>query len=224
MIRKVLPLAAALALTLSAANAQDSLPQTPFQKQLSRIDLSIQGIGMFQKNTSGKIIPAVAPNAGATVGNQPSNTLGALVTVRYIAKPLVGLEFNYGYARYTENFSGVSGSQPNIGVQSQVNEYTIGYVITPAHELFGFQPYVSAGAGSTGFKPTPGGGLGLKTQARATYYYSAGLQQEFFNAHFGLRAGFRQVFFLAPDYGQNYLTILQHTTTYEPSAGFYLKF
>ena len=74
------------------------------------------------------------------------------------------------------------------------------------------------------FAPTPGGGLGFPTQARATYYYSLGLQREYFSEHFGFRAAFRQNFFLAPDYGQNFLTIKQHTTTTSPAFGFYLKF
>lgn len=34
----------------------------------------------------------------------------------------------------------------------------------------------------------------------------------------------REVFYKAPDFGQNYLTINQQATTFEPSVGFYLKF
>ena len=35
---------------------------------------------------------------------------------------------------------------------------------------------------------------------------------------------YRQVFFKAPDFLTNYLTIQQHTTTYEPGIGFFLRF
>jgi hypothetical protein len=219
LIRNVLPFAAALAFTFSAAAAvAQEAPVTGLDKQLSRIDFAVQGVGMFNKTVQGAIIPTSAPNAGTSIIDVPSNTLGALVTLRYIAKPFVGFEGNYGYARYTENYSNIGG------VQTQANEYTLGYIVTPAHTIFDFQPYVSAGAGSIGFRPTPRGGQGLKIQARAVYYYSAGLQKEYFSEHFGFRAGFRQLFFLAPDYGQNYLTIKQRSTTYEPSVGFYLKF
>jgi hypothetical protein len=225
LIRKVLPLAAILALTFSAAvvSAQEN-PVTALDKQLSRLDLGVSGVGIFNKNSSGTVIATGSENTGQVVGNEPSNTLGVLATVRYVVKPLVGLEFNYGFARYTENFSNVPGTEPQIGVQTKVNEYTIGYLLTPAHPIFGYQPFVSAGAGTMEFKPTAGGGLGLSTQARATYYYSAGIQQEYFSSHFGLRAAFRQNFFLAPDYGQNFLTIKQRTTTTSPTFGFYLKF
>jgi hypothetical protein len=225
LIRNVLPLAAILALTFSAAaaHAQEN-PVTALDKQLSRIDLGVSGAGIFNKSTSGPVVATGSENTGQVVGNEPSNTLGALVTVRYVVKPLVGLEFNYGFARYTENFSNVPGIAPSIGVQTKVNEYTIGYLVMPAHAIFGYKPFISAGAGTMEFKPTPGGGLGFPTQARATYYYSAGIQQEYFSEHFGFRASFRENFFLAPDYGQNFLTIKQHTTTISPTLGFYLKF
>jgi hypothetical protein len=219
LIRKVLPLAAALALTFSAAAALgQEAPLSALDKQLSRIDLAISASGEFNKAVSGPILRTDATNAGQTIAQSPSNTVGALVTVRYIVKPFVGFEGNYGYARYTENYSNIGG------VQTQANEYTLGYVITPVPTLLGFQPFVSVGAGSMGFKPTPRGGQGLNTQARATYYYSLGLQKEYFSEHFGFRASFRENFFLAPDFGQNYLTIKQRTTTYEPTLGFYLKF
>jgi hypothetical protein len=219
LIRNVLPFAAALAFTFSAAAAvaQDA-PVTGLDKQLSRIDLGVQGVGMFSKTVQGPIIPTTASNAGLSIIDEPSNTMGALVTLRYVAKPFVGFEGNYGYARYTENYSNIGG------VQTQANEYTLGYLVTPAFTICDFQPFVSVGAGSIGFRPTPRGGQGLNIQARAAYYYSAGLQKEYFSEHFGLRGGFRQVFFLAPDFGQNYLTIKQRSTTYEPTVGFYLKF
>jgi hypothetical protein len=220
LIRKVLLIAAASVLTFSAAVAQE--PVTKLDKQLSRVDFAISAQALFNKDVSGTVL-APGQNFGQQLGDSPSNTVGALVTLRYIARPYFGLEFNYGYARYTQNFSNVPGNAPNVGVQAQTNEYTIGYIIQPAHTLFSFQPFISAGAGSMGFKPTAGGGLNLNTQARATYYYSAGLQKEYLS-HIGLRASFRENFFLAPDFGQNYYTIKQRTTTISPTFGIYFKF
>jgi hypothetical protein len=57
-----------------------------------------------------------------------------------------------------------------------------------------------------------------------TYYYAVGAEKSVLSPHFGLRVQLRQTFFKAPDFGQNYLTIQQHTWTFEPGAGFYLKF
>ncbi len=55
-------------------------------------------------------------------------------------------------------------------------------------------------------------------------YYSFGVEQTFLSKHFGLRAQFRQSFYKAPDFGQNYLTIQQHTSTIEPGVGFFFRF
>ncbi len=233
MIRKALPLLAValFASTLGGAHAQTAAPPNGFEKQLQRLDLSVAGVGIYNSTGTGSVVTYLgAPNQGQSMTVQASNTLGALISIHYIAKPYVGLEFNYGYARYDDNFTGpgvsnyfLAPNSPKYQVQSKVNEYTIGYLITPPHPLFGWQPFISAGAGSQGFKPTPLGGQEEREQARMTYYYSLGLQKNY-GQHLGLRVGFRELFFLAPDFGDNYLTILQRGTTMEPMAGFYLHF
>jgi hypothetical protein len=194
---------------------------TALGRQLDRVDVAVSGIGTITKGVSGNnyISQPVTLNA--------STTVGALVQARYTKSPLVGFEFNYEYARYTENFTGSPFSNPSsvgtpFGVQTNAAEYTLGYV---AHlpTLFGVQPFASVGAGTTAFKPTPGGGQGLPEKARATYYYSIGAEQQL-TRYFGVRAQLRQAFYKAPDFGQNYLTINQQTFTIEPGIGFYIKF
>jgi opacity protein-like surface antigen len=208
-----------LATAPSALHAQTETPETPLTKQIHKIDLGVSGVGIYNSTVTGPIVPTQAPDYGQTVTQFGSNTAGALVTIRYVAKPYFGLEFNYGYARYTENYT-VAPNQ----IQTKVSEYTFGYVATPPHEIFGLQPYLGAGAGTQAFKPTPRGGQGAPEKARATYYYTLGLQKSFGEGHFGVRAGFRELFFLDPDFGQNYLTILKHANTYEPQAGFFLRY
>jgi hypothetical protein len=203
--RKATPLLAAslfaliVATTPSVLSAQSETPETPLVKQLHKLDLGVSGVGIYNTTVTGPIIPTQAPDYGTIVTQYGSNTAGALATLRYIAKPYFGLEFNYGYARYTENYSVAPGQ-----IQTKVNEYTFG---------------------TQAFKPTPHGGQGAPEKARATYYYTLGVQKELGqNGHFGIRAGFRELFFLDPDFGQNYLTILKHANTYEPQAGFYLRY
>jgi hypothetical protein len=212
----MLGLVVALAGPSAHAQTESTIP-TPLQRQLDRLDLGVSGIGIFNRPSSGPTVRNNQPNGPTSLSISPGNTLGALVTVRYIAKPLVGFEFNYSYSRYTQTFSTIGG------VQNNAKEYSFGYVAhTP--QLFGVNPFVSVGAGTTTFRPTPNGGLGYLEQARATYYYSVGAETTFGSPHFGLRAQFREAFFLAPDYGVNYLTIKQHTTTFEPGIGFFLRF
>lgn len=204
----------------ASAQQQSTIP-TALQSQLDRVDLAVSGIGVFNRPSSGTIKNSTQP--GGAVSINPGNTMGALITLRYIAKPLVGFEFNYGYSRYTQKFTGVSGSSGVLGIQNNAKEYTFGYVAhTP--QLFGVNPFIAVGGGTTAFRPTSSGGQGLLTQARATYYYSVGAETTFGSPHFGLRAQFREAFFIAPDFGANYLTIKQRTTTFEPGIGFFIRF
>lgn len=176
-------------------------------------------MGQFTKTVSGAVPSNGTQNSGQTLSEKGTSTLGALVNLRYIARPYAGLEFNYTYARFDEDFN-VAPNQ----VQTNVNEYSLGYVVTPRHPLFGLQPFASAGAGTTRFRPTAGGGQNVATQWRATYYYTVGVQQEIGDSHFGVRAAFRENFYKAPDFLENYLTINQRTTTFEPTIGVFLRF
>ena len=80
------------------------------------------------------------------------------------------------------------------------------------------------GAGTTGFNPTPFGGQGLLQQYRANYYYAVGAEAPIYGPHLSIRAQVRQSFYLAPDFGANYLTIKQRTNTFEPGFGFVLRY
>lgn len=196
-------------LLVSTAHAQ----VTATQRQLQRLDLAVSGMGIFTKSVQG------TNYQGVSVTQDTSNTLGALVTLRYTKSPLLGVEANYSYARFTEKYSGyiVGGAQTN------ASEYTVGYV---AHgpTLLGLQTFASGGVGTIAFRPTPFGGQGLPARARLAFYYSVGLEQPVFSSHFGVRAQFRQIFYKAPDFDQNYLTINQRTFTSEPAIGFYLHY
>ncbi len=204
-------LAFCLSSGLFASSAVAQLTAT--QRQLQRLDLSVNAVGELTKGVQG------TNYQGVSLTQNASTTLGALATLRYTKSHLLGVEGNYGYARYTENYS----SYIKGGAQTQASEYTLGYV---AHgpSVLGLQSFASGGLGSIAFKPTAGGGQGLPERARLAYYYSVGLEEPLFSPHFGVRVQFRQIFFKAPDFDQNYLTINKHTFTTEPGFGFYLHF
>ena len=224
-IRRIAILSGILTCTVAVFAQAPPAPPTPLERQLALVDLGIQGKGEFTTQVNGNNYL----NQAVTL--KPSDTLGALVTLRYTHSPYIGLEFNYGYARYTDNFNitntaaspaAVTGFA--VGVQTTASEYTFGYLAHARRQYYGLTPFASVGAGSTAFRPTKAGGEGNLPQARATYYYSVGGDYPIYNDHFGLRATFRQSFENAPDYQQNYWRIYKHAIATEPAFGFYLRF
>lgn len=210
-----------LSLTPTPAIAQSSPIPSGLQKQLDRIDLGVSAAGELTNAVTGN---EQRDKTGLTI--KPSTTVGTLATLRYTAKPYVGFEFNFSSFRYTQDFNFAPPNQNVLlgGIQNDVRELTLGYVAHIPHTFYGIQPFVGAGGGTIRFKPTPYGGQGLSQQYRAAYYYTAGVEGNFPNSHFGMRAGFRQLIYLAPDYGQNYLTITRRTRTSEPTVGFFVRF
>jgi hypothetical protein len=157
---------------------------------------------------------------------KPSRTVGELVTLRYTIKPWVGFEYNFGNVRYTQNLTFTPPPSQNLllgGVQNGVHEITFGYVAHP-RKFFGIQPYLGVGGGTMHFTPTRGGGQGLPFQYRAVYYYNLGVEDNFPHSPFGMRLGFRQLIYLAPDFLQNYLTITRRERDSEPTIGFFVRF
>jgi hypothetical protein len=226
--RRLSTWAAILSFASLTAAATAQAPVTALDKQLDRINLVISASGILNRDTAG-------PNQQnqTVTSDAPGNTVGALIDIQYIKSPLVGLEFNVNYSRYVQNFTynqltpgagGTTVSTPTLlGVQNDAIEYTVGWVFhTP--KVFGIGTFASAGAGSTDFVPTRGGGDEYQPQARFTYYYNVGLEQQVFSPHFGVRASFRQAFFTAPDFQINTFRDYKHTYTTEPTVGFYLHF
>jgi len=208
-------------LLMNAAQAQEAAP-TPLQKQLALVDLGVSAFGEFTSSASGNT------KLNQPLSLSPSKTLGTLVTLRYTKSPFIGFEANYNFARYTEDFiytnqANNSATQIPLGVQVNATEYSGGYVIHP-RQIYGLQPYASIGAGVTAFRPTQHGGQGFSPQARATYYYSVGVEDMLYRERLGVRVGFRQAYFLAPDFQTNYLTNKQRVLESEPTIGLFLKF
>ena len=208
----------------AAASAQATTPSTPVEVFLGHIDLAISGAGEFTSSSSGQNYLA------QNVSLIPSNTLGALVELRYTRSPRIGAQFNYGFARYTNNYtvSNTSASPKNatplsLGAQAQAAEVTLGYV---GHlpDVLGLHLFVGAGGGVLAFRPTRGGGDSLPGESRGVAYYAVGLEQPLYGENFGVRVQFRQMFYGAPDFNTNYLADGQRSSSSQPTAGLYLRF
>ena len=223
VLRMTGPLVPALLfwLAVPSAFAQAPAPVTALSKQLSRIDFALSA----EYETTGTV-SGVEKRDNTALSVKPSSTVGELVTIRYTAKPYAGFEFNFGNLRYNNDFKFALPTQNYIpgGAQTGVRELSLGYVAHIPHTIYGITPFVGAGAGTIRFKPTTYGGQGLPEQYRAVYYYTAGLEDNFPGSHFGMRLAFRQLIYLAPDFGQNYLTITRRSRSTEPTVGFFVRF
>jgi hypothetical protein len=208
----------------SSASAQTTAPPTAADLFLAHFDFAISGTGDFSTTDQGNNY------LQQSVYMSPSNSFGALFELRYTRSPRIGFTLNYGFARYTENYtltdtanSPKSATSYSLGVQTQAAEYSIGYV---GHfgNFLGIHPFVGAGGGVMGFRPTPGGGEGLVGESRGLVYYAVGAEAPVIGDNFGVRVQFRQQFFGAPDFNTNYLANGQRAITSQPAFGLYLKF
>jgi hypothetical protein len=207
------------------AHAQDTPPATTKTSRfLTHFDLGLSGTALITKSANGTVNEPAVVGSPYPLTYKASSAAGALVTLRGEKSPYKGLELNYGYGRVTTDYNCCNTFGGDFQSQVTHNEITAGYLARPPHPIFGFQPYVSAGAGVSSFNPTRNGGQGLQKQARATYYYSAGLEDMIVGDRLGIRLGVRQLFYLAPDFDQNYLRIKKFTFTTEPQFGLYVHF
>lgn len=227
VIRRRLSSCAVFAVTLVPAFslAQQQKPETALSRQLAHIDLAVNAAGSFTTNTSGN---SYLPQF---VALGPSNTVGTLVQLRYTKSPLLGVEFNYGFVRYTDNFTvtNVPGTPPRnvpyvLGAQTKVSEYSVAYLLHAPGSYFGLHPFGGIGVGGFQFAPTAGGGQGLPKQPRGVYLYEVGADAPLLGPDFGARVQFRQQFFGAPDFNQNYLANNKRSVTSQPTIGFWYRF
>jgi len=212
---------AALSLCLLASTAlpAQQLPQSRFERAMQHVTLGLGVPFEMTQTTSG-----TSPWSYVSQ-QQVSTAAGYLINARVTARPLIGLEANYKGSRFTQNYTYTPTLQTahTLGVESNITEATFGYVAKlPIHSII--QPWIAAGAGSMRFKPTPNGGQGVHIQWRATYYWSLGGDYQLAHAPVFVRAQVRQLFYLAPDFGESYLTSYAHTSTLEPSLSFVFRF
>jgi hypothetical protein len=214
-------------LAVTGAHAQSDAPVE--HKQFDRMDLGLSAPYELTKSSAGN--SSIGP-----VSQSVSSASGVLATFRYTKSPWVGFEMNYKRSRMTQNYI-YSAIQLNpapppttivvptaLGVESNVIETSWGYVAHAPSSYFGLKPFGGVGVGSIEFKPTKNGGQGLLRQFRAVYYWDLGADYTFGASHFGARVAVRQLFYLAPDFGQNYLTSGARTHTLEPTIGFFARF
>ena len=181
-------------------------------------DLAALGTGRLQQN--------IDEQGPATVG-QSFNT-GFLANIREHPVSWAGIEFDYGYQKYSEHYR-LGGTVPYNRPVSQ-QEATAGYVFhikTPW-----VQPFVVLGGGGVYFRslriqPPAGNGLNepIGDQWRGTYMANIGF--DFTSKHaknFGIRIEEHSLFYKAPDFYNAQLRSNAWVHQAMPAAGFFYRF
>jgi len=181
--------------------------------QESRSEVSLQGTGLFTKDTTGQGTTQHATDAG-----------GFLVGYRYHFNRWLAGEGVYGYGRNTQEFFTPAGLSR---IQANVHQATGGLVLSlPAPARFRIHPYVLAEGGALVFDPTGnafGSVTGAQKQTVGVFAYGGGADLPLFN-HVSLRAEYRGLVYSAPDFGIRELNTNTITHAVQPSAGVVFRF
>lgn len=201
-MRKAVMLIASVAIMLGIAVAQES-----------RSEVSLQGTGLFTKDTTGQ---------GTT--QRATETGGFLVGYRYHFNRWLAGEGVYGYGRNTQEFFAPAGLSR---IQANVHQATGGLVFSlPAPPRFRIHPYVLAEGGALVFDPTGssfGSVAGAQKQTVGVFAYGGGADFPIVN-HVSLRAEYRGLVYSAPDFGLSELNTNKITHAVQPSAGIVFRF
>ncbi|MBV8551789.1 MAG: outer membrane beta-barrel protein [Acidobacteriaceae bacterium] len=186
-------------------------------------EITVSAFGSFQKGVTGN-------GVDQTAEHQP----GVLATYRYYFRNNQALEFDYGFSRYNQQFTG-AGSTPlnltslglsgtSLAVPTDTHEGTLSYVYRfgTIHHL---RPFVSAGGGVLVFSPSAGAfGTGSSTTfVTPDFVYSAGADVPV-TRRVSLRLGYRGHVFQAPGFGIAEIKTGSVTHMAEPFAGLSFHF
>jgi outer membrane immunogenic protein len=180
-----------------------------------RHEITIQGSGFFQKQTT---------SGGIT--NDPTNSGGVMAGYRFNLKNWFAVEGDYDYFRNHETFSGSSGTT---FIPTNVHAATgVAIVKLPSFKMpFNMRaakivsPFVLAGGGAMFFDPREGSIS--NEQTRGAFVYGGGFDMPM-SKHFLLRAQYRGFVYKTPDFEMTSLKLGKYTHSAVPSAGLVFTF
>lgn len=182
------------------------------QEGTNKQDVSVSALGSFQQGTTGNGINQTA-----------TNSPGVLFSYRYFFTDHQGIELNYGFSRFDQEFTPFGANTATfapLGVTANTNEATASYVYRfgVRHRL---TPFVSAGTGALLFVPS--GFASGSTFATPDFVYGAGADIAV-SHKVSLRLGYRGHVFEAPDFGVAGLNTGSVTHMAEPFGGLSFHF
>src|SRR5271166_1419146 len=176
-----------------------------------RHDVTVQGSGFFQKQTT----------AGG-ITNEPTNSGGVMAGYRFNLKNWLAVEGDYDYFRNHQTFSGSSGTTfipMNVHAATGVAIVKLPSFKMPAVKIV--SPFVLAGGGAMFFDPR--GGSVNNEQTRGAFVYGGGFDVPVAK-HVALRAQYRGFVYKTPDFEMTSLKVDKYTHSAVPSAGLVFTF
>ena len=160
----------------------------------------------------------------------PTNAPGGLLEIRYLIKPLVGVEMSYEFNKMDSTFAYnkatcpvvclTSAATPTTSLSIKENNLALDYVASAK-----FGKLRAFGLGGVGFNITaPRPSLyGTHEVIRAAFNAGGGVEWDFLS-HFGFRAQVRDYFVKAQNNSLLYPATGVTTQTIEPMGGIYYRF
>jgi opacity protein-like surface antigen len=191
--------------------------------------LSTLSLPAFAQNNHSEIAAAFTGDFQSTASGQnatdaSSYSGGLLLNYRYHFNDHFVIEANYARTRYTQFYEN-GNSLVTSWTQATAQELTLG-VVWQFNPVWNdrLTPFVEGGMGGIFWSPIQGGSVGGPfSQNRAGFLYGGGLEHHLFS-HFYVRAGYRGIFFTAPDFNQSGQFTNARAQLKEPYAGITFRF
>jgi hypothetical protein len=218
--RQAIPLILTL-VAASAANAQ-ALPSAKDNGffHFHNADVGVAATGQFTTSVTDQVVD----HLGNTLPHQATtDSPGVLFTMRGNPVPWAGIELNYQYSKFSENFFVTSPGSPTgnanreVSLATSFHEATAAYLFHP--KMKKLAPYIGIGGGGLDFVPT----VYYGNQWRLAGLVDLGLDMQT-HSRLGFRVGARDLTYRAPNYNQSSLSSSRWVTTTQPYAGVYIKY
>jgi hypothetical protein len=191
--------------------------------------ISVGGTGQFTTtltaNPNDSVLAVAGPTGftNQTVSNNRQYTTmsaGFLTSAQFHPKPWAGVEFNYGFTRYSEryafNYSSTAATQ-TVSVPTDAHEATAAYVFHPKH--IKFQPFMNIGGGAIDFTPAS-----AANQWRAAGLVEVGFDIPTSDKHLAFRVEGRTLLYRAPNFNTPSISTRSWRSTEEPSFSAVYRF
>ena len=176
------------------------------------------GVGVYRSLTSSTTAKGVVQT--------PVNSIGGMVELRHLVKPLVGYEFTFSFNPADEGFAptatncGYSCNTPPQKLNSKASLIGLDWVFS---ERFGrLRPFAVAGLGLN--INIPGNSVyGVNNAARPTYIFGGGLDFAM-SSRLGVRLQYRRNIFTSPDLSTMFPGQGVYTHMDQPMGGLFYTF